>query len=249
MIEERLLMRAVPATKIDYQLIRTNRKSLSLQIKDGGLVARAPMHMSRAEIEKFIYSKRSWIEKHLSGDVPERRSRGVKPAFRPGYGDKVLFRGHECEITASSSMNTGKPDHYRGEYKDGAFVIGEGLKSKEIQFILSRIYIREAKKYLPARVEHFGNLMALAPDSVKITSAFGRWGSCSEKKRLNFAWILMMADDAAIDAVVVHELSHMVELNHSSAFYAVVRKYYPDYDAQHKKMKPLGRRIQSECWK
>ncbi|GHU68261.1 metal-dependent hydrolase [Clostridia bacterium] len=206
------------------------------------------MHMSVAEIEKFIYSKRSWIEKHLRGEAPEHR-RASRLDFKPGYGDTVLFRGRECEILASAAMNTGRPNRYKGEYKDGVFLIGEDLKAREIRFILSWIYKREASKYIPDRVKHFQSLMKLSPDSVQITSAFGRWGSCSAKKRLHFAWMLMMADDDAIDAVVVHELSHMIEANHSSAFYAVVRKYYPDYDAQHKKMKPLGRRIDQEHWK
>jgi predicted metal-dependent hydrolase len=146
-------------------------------------------------------------------------------------------------------MNTEERNRYRGKYSEGCFVIGESLAPEEIKLILSHIYKVEAKRYIPDRVKHYANIMNLAPDQVRITSAFGRWGSCSGKKRLNFAWALMMADDDAIDAVIVHELSHMIHSNHSKNFYSSVYKYYPNYDSQHGQLKELSRRINRERWK
>jgi predicted metal-dependent hydrolase len=227
---------------IEYKLIRSNRKTLSLHITADGLEARAPMRMPIAEIERFIAKKAGWIRKHMNSD--NAASQGAE--FSLTYGDVAPLRGKEYPIAGSVSMNVGKPNHYRGKFDNGKFIIGENLIPGEIRFILSRIYRNEAEKYIPRRVEYFAEIMGLSPENVRITTAFGRWGSCNAKKRLNFAWALMMADDDAIDSVVIHELAHIIHLNHSKDFWAIVKKYCPDYAAQKRKLNDLGRWIASK---
>jgi predicted metal-dependent hydrolase len=219
---------------------------MALHITAHGLEVRAPLFVPISEIERFVKSKERWVEKHLSR-VPQTSARSGE--FLLGYGDMVSLRGKACEIVGSSEMNTPKPGRLKGRYSDGVFLISEDLSPDEMRMILSCILKHEAKVYIPQRVRHYAAQMGLNPDRVKITSAFGRWGSCSAKKRLNFAWMLLMADDEAIDSVIVHELSHMVHLNHSREFYQTVREYCPDYDRQHKKLKELGKKIGREGWK
>jgi len=240
---------------------------MALHITAQGLEVRAPLFMPTREIERFVKSKESWITKHLSSASHERAKSG---GFSPSYGDTISFRGKACRIVGSPKMDASKsrrvenrpdrienrptrlgsrPRRIEGRYSDGEFLITEELSPDEIRSILSCILKHEAKRYIPQRVRHYAAQMGLDPDRVRITTAFGRWGSCSAKKRLNFAWMLMMADDEAIDSVVVHELSHMIHLNHSPEFHRTVRKYYPDYDRQHKKLKELGRKIDREGWK
>ena len=90
--------------------------------------------------------------------------------------------------------------------------------------------LREAaKRYLPERVKYFSARMGLSPSSVRITSARGRWGSCSAKNGLCFSFRVMLLPPAAIDYVVVHELAHIAEHNHSKRFYRVVERELPDY--------------------
>jgi predicted metal-dependent hydrolase len=228
-----------------YKLVRSNRKTLALHITAQGLEVRAPRFMPLGEIERFVKSKESWIDKHLHA-APHEHARG---RFLLGYGDTVSFRGGTGRIVGSPEMRVSKPGHVRGRYMDGEFLITEGLDSENIRFVLSFILKCEAAKYIPGRVQHYSEWMGLNPRGVRITSAFGRWGSCSAEKRLNFAWMLMMADDAAIDSVVVHELSHMIYMNHSPDFYKTVKTYCPDYDNQRKKLKELGRKIGREGWK
>ena len=94
-----------------------------------------------------------------------------------------------------------------------------------------------AKSEIPRRVEYFSNIMGLYPTSVKITSAEKRFGSCSGKNGLCFSYRLMMYPPEAIDYVVVHELAHIRQKNHSAKFYALVAKYLPDYKACEKMLK------------
>ncbi len=82
---------------------------------------------------------------------------------------------------------------------------------------------------LPRRVEYYQTIMGVLPTGIKITSAKTRFGSCSSKNSLCFSWRLMLYPSEAIDYVVVHELAHIKEKNHSSAFYKVVAEVLPDY--------------------
>ena len=92
-----------------------------------------------------------------------------------------------------------------------------------------KILKQKAKEVLPKKVEFYGNLMGLKPTSLKITSAKGRFGSCSGKNGICFSYRLMMYPEEAIDYVVVHELAHIKHHDHSKNFWALVEKCMPDY--------------------
>ena len=94
-----------------------------------------------------------------------------------------------------------------------------------------------AKSVIPAKVEEYAKIMNLKYGRITITSAKGRFGSCSSAGNLAFSYRLMMYPDEAIDYVVVHELAHLVELNHSSRFYLIVASVLPDYKARQKLLK------------
>ena len=84
--------------------------------------------------------------------------------------------------------------------------------------------------------------------SVKINSAKSHWASCSAHDTLNFSWYLAMAEPGAIDYVVVHELCHMKEFNHSPRFWQSVAEYCPDYEAKKRYLKELWDGISRENW-
>ncbi len=94
--------------------------------------------------------------------------------------------------------------------------------------------IARARAELPPKVAHYAARMGVEPAGITITSARTRFGSCSGKNRLSFTWRLMEYPEAAIDAVVVHELAHIVHKNHGKDFYALVESVLPDYKRRKK---------------
>ncbi len=96
---------------------------------------------------------------------------------------------------------------------------------------------RLAKEVLPRKVEQFAAQMGVRPASVKITSAKTRYGSCSAKNGLCFSLYLMTKPEPCIDYVVVHELAHIRQHNHSAAFYAEIEAVLPDYREREKLLK------------
>ncbi len=97
--------------------------------------------------------------------------------------------------------------------------------------------INKAKAYIPERVEYYSNIMKLKPAGIRITKAKKRFGSCSAKNSLCFSCFLMNYPYEAIDYVIVHELAHIKEHNHSKRFYSVIERYLPDYKEREKLLK------------
>jgi hypothetical protein len=111
-----------------------------------------------------------------------------------------------------------------------------------------REYTLAAKAHLPERAAYYAAQMGVTPAAVKVNGAKTRWGSCSSKGSLNFSWRLMMADDGVVDYLVVHELAHLKEMNHSPRFWAIVQNVLPDYKERQKRLRALQKRLMVESW-
>ncbi len=98
----------------------------------------------------------------------------------------------------------------------------------------------EALKIIPARVEYFAKVIGVTYGKITIRNQKTRWGSCSSKGNLNFNCLLMLAPPEVLDYVVVHELCHRKQMNHSKAFWLEVEKVLPDYKESRKWLKEDG---------
>ncbi len=98
----------------------------------------------------------------------------------------------------------------------------------------------QATRVIPERVKYYAPIVGVTYGRITIRNQKTRWGSCSAKGNLNFNCLLMLAPPEVIDSVVVHELCHRKEMNHSKAFYAEVRRVYPDYDRWNQWLKENG---------
>ena len=109
-----------------------------------------------------------------------------------------------------------------------------------------RILAEQALKLIPERVEHYASLLGVTYGRITIRNQLTRWGSCSSRKNLNFNCLLMLTPPEVIDSVVVHEVCHLKEMNHSERFYAEVLRVFPDYWKWHAWLKENGRTIMAK---
>jgi len=220
-----------------YTLTRSNRKTISIQVRDGAVTVRAPFFCPKSEIDRFILAKSDWIQDKLNKSKEQLAQR---ESFVLNYDNDVIFRGKTYPITMRQGNRTG----FDGE----CFYMPPNLSCDQIKAACIKIYRSLAKSYLNERVANFSTQMNLNPASIKINSAKTRWGSCSSQKNINFSWRLIMADDNVIDYVVVHELAHLVHMNHSDRFWNVVENILPDYHEQNRKLKDLQSRLAVQDW-
>jgi len=189
------------------------------------------------EIDRFVASKEKWIKSRL---VRTQEQAVQRENFNLDYGDMILYRGKLYPIAQ-------KADN-RAVFVDETFYVPQDLSPDEIKAACVRIYKKLAKQDINEKVQYYSGRLSAKPTAVKINSAKTRWGSCSAKKSLNFSWRLIMADDDVIDYVVVHELAHTIELNHSKRFWSIVSGVLPDYKERQKKLKELQRKLLGENW-
>jgi len=222
---------------VSYKLIRTNRKTIALYVRDGYVEVRAPMRTPKGDIDRFVLSKEKWIDDNLA---KSKERVALRESFALDYGDKVVYRGEEFPIAERQGDRVG--------FGDDGFYMPPGLSRERIKAACRQIYLMLAKRDLRNRTLAFSKKMYLVPSAIKINSAKTRWGSCSEKRSLNFSWRLIMADDEVIDYVVVHELAHIAEPNHSHRFWAIVEAVLPDYVERRARLKELQQRLSAEDW-
>ena len=167
---------------MEYSIIRSERRTLSLQIRNGKLLVRAPHGVSLAVIERFVQSHREWIEKQLI--KAEQR--------RQGFDTLPPLTKEEIEQLAAQAVRT-----------------------------------------IPQRVKYYAERIGVGYGRITVRNQRTRWGSCSAKGNLNFNCLLMLAPPQVLDSVVVHELCHRKEMNHSKRFYELVLSVFPEYRKWH----------------
>jgi predicted metal-dependent hydrolase len=224
---------------MDYTLVRANRKTLALYVRENGFEVRAPLKMPQKNIDRFVEQKRAWAERRFAQLVIQNKQ---KAAFTVNYGSHIPYRG--CEWCVLEQHDAAP----NVTYGCGAFYLPSHLTPAQIKRGCVQIYRILAKRDLIEKVAYYASKMGVSPSGVKINGAKTRWGSCSSKQSLNFSWRLMMSEDEAIDYVVVHELAHIKEMNHSQRFWAIVAEVLPDYKKRQSQLKALQKRFCLEDW-
>jgi predicted metal-dependent hydrolase len=214
---------------------KRRRKTISLHIKeDGRVVIYVPYHTPKGEIERFIKEKESWVIKKIS--EKERSIKETEKAFIPG--EKFLYLGESYPLEIGDT-------HYRGlplKLSFGKFILDKD-RLEEARDLFIHWYKREAKEKIEGRLHYFSNRLQLFPKGLKITSAKYRWGSCSRDSRLSFSWKIIMAPLSVIDYVLIHELVHIKEKNHSKRFWTYLETILPDYRKHRFWLKENGYRL------
>ena len=186
-IEVRIRMGQRKTLNFTYELIRSNRKTVSLQVgQNGELTVRAPQRMRTEETDRFVENHREWIRKKRS-ELEENRKKCLQ---------------------------------YTAEEKR------QGIE------LAKRIFERKCREY--------AGIMGVTYGRITIREQKTRWGSCSAAGNLNFNWRLVEMPEEIIDYLVVHELAHRREMNHSKAFWAIVEQTLPDYKVRREWLRKNG---------
>ncbi len=210
-------------THYHYQLVRSRkrRKTISLYVKeDGRIIVYAPSRTPSWEIEKFVERKQSWISERL---LEKERSPGpVEKKFVSGEG--FLYLGEPLPLQIKDDPDERHPL----KLSFGEFILNKSCIERARELFIEW-YKKEAKQKLSERMNYYSNRFQLFPKGIKITSAQTRWGSCSRDNQLCFSWRIIMAPLSVLDYVLIHELVHVKEKNHSMKFWSCLESIIPGY--------------------
>lgn len=213
---------------LEYVLRRSTRRSIGFMIDDEGLRVTAPKRITLAEIDNAIRAKQAWILSKLH-ERRERRSQRlqhapvlwVDGAALPYLGGEIILRLHQAaRHRASFNRET-------GELHVWVTPAGTELQLKE----KVRSWLQaEARQLFGERLDCYAARLGVSYHSFALSSAGTRWGSCTVQRKIRLNWRLIHFALPLVDYVVAHELSHLLEMNHSPRFWATVATIYPDYD-------------------
>lgn len=222
-----------------YTLVRVRRRTAAIYIRPGGGVeVRAPLRLAKREIDRFVDERAQWIAQHAAAAA---RAAAQKSAFSLEPGCRLLYKGKEYP-SILQPVDTGEAAF------DGTRFLLPSAHTESNRPALTALYKRLAEEDLRERTARFAGATGLTPRWVKITSAKTRWGSCSGKNALCFAWRLILTPEDCLDYVTVHELCHIKEHNHSPAFWREVERILPDYAVRRRLLAVYGRRIALQDW-
>ncbi len=222
--------------KID-KLIRSHRTTIALIVRrDGKLIVRAPYRTPDAQILRFIEEKASWI-REKQAEAQERLAQAVSKEFVSGTSFLYLGVSYPLAIISRERPYLA--------LENGRFLLSQETLPRA-KDVFTAWYKQQARQVCEERAQVYAARYHLTYVRVKITSARTRWGSCSSRGTLSFTWRLVMAPLQVIDYVVIHELAHLVEKNHSNRFWEKVRSMMGDYKQYIDWLKTNGQQLSLE---
>lgn len=219
-VEERTL--ALGSSSISYTLKRTSRRrSIGLNIDDRGLTVMLPVRASEKWLKQVLHEREQWIIETLG------KWRVNKPdAVHWIDGGVIHFLGDPLTLRVVASLFEAPP------LLQGRQLFVHLLDRNDralVENLVLQWYQEQALLLFSQRVVQYSAMMGVTPREIRLSSARTQWGCCTAQGTIRLNWRLVRLPLRLVDYVVVHELAHLVELNHSAAFWAVVKSACPDF--------------------
>lgn len=208
---------------IEINVHRTNRlKTVSIQVLRGEVKIFVPKNLEQIKIDKILKSKSKWIKKKLflQSKITSFRNK----EYVSGEDFLYLGRHYRLKITIGQKYNT--------EFKDGYLKVTVKDKSntQKIKRLIKRWYLEKAQLHLNKITLDLSKELGVDFHSVKVRNYIARWGSCSSTGKLFYNWRIIKAPYKIIKYVVLHELVHLKEHNHSKRFWKLLKSHYSNID-------------------
>ncbi|HEY2420263.1 MAG TPA: SprT family zinc-dependent metalloprotease [Neobacillus sp.] len=211
---------------ISFDIKYKMRTSIGIYIDIfGNVEVQAPKGTSVESVLQVLEGKWDWIQQKSK----EMKDRALGPKEKVyDHSESFLYLGKAYPIMISQDLNA-KQDHvvFAG---DILHIHVKQVEDEKIKQALKRFYYKQCKALVERSIHSYQSNFKIKPRSIRISDNNSNWGTCDAKQQLTFNWKLAMAPLKVIDYVVVHEMCHMVHLNHDRSFWRLVGKIMPDYE-------------------
>lgn len=208
---------------------RSNRKTLSLLVmKDGAVCVKAPLNVRDEIIDRFVAQKQDWIRSKLA-IINETKNKFASVISL----EKFMVYGNEYRLVPFEGKKIKTSDNFE-------ILVPQNITGEKLLKQIKAWFKKAAKEVLVARLDVISKQVKLFPNEIKIGDSKGKWGSCNSKGTIVINFRVIMLPPAIIDYVLVHELCHLKEMNHSKNFWKIVEEIYPTYEKAKKAIKEYG---------
>lgn len=227
---------AVEGVSLPVNIHVERRRNVTFSLRHTGVTVRIPHGLSDGEWAHHTERLRLWVQQVFS-KKPALRESFAERSYQSGDILRVGSREYKLEVqtearTTSTARLIGDTIHLR---------LSLHAERRSIQTLLSRIVAADFLPDITRRIHALNQRTVNRPlHNISLKYSHSRWGSCSRTGNINLSTRLLFAPDAVIDYVIVHELAHLVEANHSDRFWSVVEHYLPQYAACEKWLKTHG---------
>jgi len=216
---------------ITYQVQRNTRsRNIRLRITSKAeVIVSAPPRVPDRMIASFVSTHQDWIQRHLA------KINARKIHSNP---DLIMVFGKQYQKIIHTDKNTSShPIYIQG---DELHIYPVTTTASSVQRTVETFFKTTAQKYIVPRTRQLAETMEINYTNITLRDQKTRWGSCSSQGGLNFNWRLVQYPTAVIDYVIIHELAHRREMNHSARFWAIVAKFDPEYQSHRRWLQKYG---------
>ena len=211
---------------ISFELIYKKRTTIGIYIDlYGNVEVQAPKGTSEESVLQLLEGKWDLIQQRTK-EMKDRTVGHMEKVY--DHGESFLYLGNTYPILISQDTDIKKDNVVLEENKLHVYV--KQQEDERIKQALKRFYYRQCKALVEKRVQFYQSNFRVKPRSIRISDSKSTWGTCDSMRQLTFNWKLAMAPLKVIDYVVVHEMCHMVHMNHDRSFWRLVGKIIPDYE-------------------
>jgi predicted metal-dependent hydrolase len=223
---------------VNYELLRSRRRTMTFSVSPAGLSVRAPFGMSQPSIESAVQEKGRWIVRKLGGmQQREERIASLKIDWQAGAQLAYLGGTLQVQVDPQATQHALTRTDEAANRAVLTLALPVTASERKIRDATKKWMLQQATQHYTSRMNHYAALLGVTWRTLALTNANTRWGSAKADGSIRLHWRLMQFSHDVIDYVVVHELSHLRELNHSSRFWATVASVLPDYEARQKRLK------------
>ncbi len=221
---------------LKIEVFRSERKTSVLQIIDNQLQIRVPNRVRDRKIVEILEKKQRWIRNkaiELQNQPITKKRKYISGEYFPLFGRNLMLKVLEGRKVGTQLIE----DYLLTTVRSSE--IGD-LRQSRIKTYIEKWYVKEAYKRLEEKVIKYSEIIRVSPREMKVSNYKTRWGSCDNKGRLTFNFHLIKAPHTIVDYVVIHELCHLIQPNHSKFFWNEVAKFDPSFKIHKKWLKYNG---------
>lgn len=215
-----------------YKIERSQRKTVTIQIRHQHVIVRAPLRLPLGIIDAFVSAKEEWIQKKLT-----EQARKADERFEISHGRTIPYKGQLKELICLEGGRN------QIEMNDSTITIRRHPQSSTAHSQLFEQWLKtKARHELKDRTQILATRMGVENKlkEIRFRKTRSKWGHCSADGIIQFNWLIMMAPEFVIDYVVAHELCHLIHFNHSTLFWKHVERLQPDYPMARHWLKTKG---------